>query len=219
MGQDTQSVLEGGPSPPQPWPRGRVLPDWVGYPIFFSILLALAAVAVPNLLRSRMAANESAAIAACKTYCEAQDIYRRTDWDSDGVLEYQQRLSTVIDPGGSCCHLNMTMVDSAFAAAEGDPGTAIPKAGYVFKVLKAQGPHAPGGAKSYVVPGSGVSANSMTLGYALIACPAEYDATGRNTFVVDKSGVVYQKDLGPDTVKLYLSTDAYDPDETWTVAE
>ncbi|MCK6470159.1 MAG: DUF2950 domain-containing protein [Planctomycetes bacterium] len=179
---------------------------------------------IPQLLRTRSEANESAAVAACKTYAEAQDIYRRTDWDSDGVLEYKQTLRAV-GPRlfeGAAGFGDLDLVDDRFIEAEGDPGTAVPKAGYVFKVLKAQGPHAPGGAFSYVEPGAdsqAKSAHSMTHGYALAACPAVYSETGRHTFVVAHYGVVYKKDLGPDTVKLYLSMDTYDPDETWRVAE
>ena len=57
--------------------------------IVVAIIAIIAAIAIPNLLRSRMAANESAAIAACKTFASAQDIYRRTDYDGDGVAHVQ----------------------------------------------------------------------------------------------------------------------------------
>ncbi|MCK6473878.1 MAG: DUF2950 family protein [Planctomycetes bacterium] len=185
-----------------------------------ALVAVIAAIAIPNLLRSRMVANESAAIAACKTFAEAEDIYRRTDWDGDGVLEYAQS----IKGDNSLYEKNagkgdLTLVDSAFANAEGDPGQTPPKAGYVFKVLKGQGPKAPGGRKSYVVAGHGASANSMTLGYALVACPADYDGSGRNTFIINNTGTVYQKDLGPETPDIVKAMTEYDPDETWVVAE
>lgn len=188
--------------------------------IVVAIIAIIAAIAIPNLLRSRMAANESAAIAACKTFAEAEDIYRRTDWDSDGVLEY----AIAINGNNSLFEKNagsgdLTLVDAAFANAEGDPGTAQPKAGYVFSVMTGQGANAPGGSKTYVVAGSGASANSMTLGYALVACPADYDGSGRNTFIINNTGTVYQKDLGPETPDIVKAMTEYDPDETWVVAE
>jgi prepilin-type N-terminal cleavage/methylation domain-containing protein len=178
--------------------------------IVVAIIAIIAAIAIPNLLRSRMAANESAAIAACKTFAEAQDIYRRTDWDGDGVLEY----SLTIKGANSLYEKNantgdLTLVDSAFANGEGAPGTAQPKAGYVFQVLTGQGASAPGGTKTYVVQGN------MTLGYALSAVPASYDGTGRNSFQINNTGTVYQNDQGLTTA--HVTT--YNPATGWVVAE
>ena len=70
-----------------------------------------------------------------------------------------------------------------------------------------------GGAKSYIVNGE------MTGGFAFIAYPAEYRASGVMTFIVDESGVIYEKDLGPDTAKITDSMSAYDPDSTWHEAD
>jgi hypothetical protein len=88
----------------------------------------------------------------------------------------------------------------------GDP---VPFNGYFFRILKSQGPHAPGGAKGYVVDGV------MTGGFAFIAYPAEYRSSGVMTFIVDESGTIYEKDLGPDTIKTAEAMTAYDPDSTW----
>lgn len=263
----------------------------------------IAAIAVPNLLRSRMAANESAAIAACKTYAEAQDIYRRTDWDADGVLEYAQAIKganslyektpdtgdlTLVDAAFANASIqtalkpledkdipepadaDKTAVEKALAKLSSDdfqerenataelkkvgPGAiklldkavadtkdvevrqrcktiadglraelakkkgatvtkGQPKAGYYFKVLTGQGPKAPGGRKSYVTNGN------MTLGYALVAWPANYDGTGRNAFLINNTGTVYQKDWGKDTAKICEEMTEYDPSEGWIVAE
>jgi hypothetical protein len=99
----------------------------------------------------------------------------------------------------------------------GDPapyvGDPVPYEGYFFRVLTKQGPHALGGAKSYIVDGR------MTGGFAFIAYPAEYRASGVMTFLVDESGVIYEKDLGPDTSKIAESMNAYDPDSTWHEAD
>ena len=82
----------------------------------------------------------------------------------------------------------------------------------VARRLKAQGKDAPGGARSYVKNGH------MTEGYALVAWPARYDDTGVMTFIVNQDGVVYQKDLGPNTDAAARATNAYNPDATWSKA-
>ena len=175
----------------------------------------IAAVAVPSLLRSRMAANQTAAAAGCKAYAEAQEIYRRTDYDEDGVLEYAQSL------GGDNSLLelkkgagDLALVDRTFAMAEGNPSQSpVPKAGYCFKVLKAQGANATGGKRSYVVNGN------MVLGYALVAYPAAYDGTGRDTFVISNNGTIFQKDMGEETHAIVEAMTEFDPDDTWAPAE
>lgn len=165
-----------------------------------------------------MAANESAAVAACKTYVEAQDIYRRTDWEGEGVREYAQGLrgehSLFEKTYGAG---DLVLIDAAFANAEGLPGDAQPKAGYVFKVLTAQGPSAAGGRRSYLT--SDRTGQHLTEGFALAACPASWDGTGRNTFLINQTGVVYQKDLGPETPELFKKMTEYDPDKTWVMPE
>jgi len=49
--------------------------------------------------------------------------------------------------------------------------------------------------------------------------PAEYRVTGVMTFLVGPDGVVYEKDLGPDTLKTFQSMDKYNPDKSWKVTE
>jgi hypothetical protein len=56
---------------------------------------------------------------------------------------------------------------------------------------------------------------AMIGGYALAAAPAEYRVTGVQSFIVGPSGIVYQKDLGPDTLKAFQSLDRFNPDKTW----
>lgn len=152
---------------------------------------------------------------ACVDYAEAQEIYRRSDWDSDGVLEYTPSVtganSLFEKNAGSG---DLTLVDAGFAAAVGDPGTAVAKAGYVFKVLTRQGPNAPGGDQSYFD-----ERGNLTGGFALMAIPANYGVTGRFSYLVNQSGIVYLQDLGEETAKIYLETDAYDPDDGWVIAE
>jgi hypothetical protein len=92
-------------------------------------------------------------------------------------------------------------------------GEHVPFNGYMFRVLTSQGRHAPGGAKKYIVDGK------MTTGFAFVAYPVEYRSSGVMTFIVDTSGTIYEKDLGPNTTKLAQSMTAYDPDSSWHQAE
>ena len=89
-----------------------------------------------------------------------------------------------------------------------------PYHGYFFKVLKGQGPSAPLGTMDYVVKGV------MIGGFALVAAPAEYGETGLKTFMVSNTGVVYEKDLGPNSLTDFQKLERFDPDKSWTaVAE
>ena len=84
-----------------------------------------------------------------------------------------------------------------------------PYHGYYYKILTRQGPNAPGGALDYVVRGN------MIGGFALVAYPAEYRNSGVMTFLVNHQGVVYEKDLGPDTARIAAGMTAFNPDSTW----
>ena len=83
----------------------------------------------------------------------------------------------------------------------------------MFRILTSQGPHAPGGAKNYIADGK------MSAGFAFVAYPVEHRSSGVMTFIVDKSGAIYEKDLGRDTTKLAQTMTTYDPDSTWHKVE
>ena len=179
--------------------------------IVVAIIAIIAAIAIPNLLRSRMAANETAAVAACKAFCTAEDIYRRTDYNKDGVLEYSQALSGNNSLYSTSANAgDLALIDRSFALAEGQPLTATPKAGYVFQILTSQGASASGGARSFV------TASRMTLGYGLCALSNQYDGVGRNTFVVSNAGTIYESDLG-SSVSTHQTT--FNPTTVWVIAE
>ena len=97
----------------------------------------------------------------------------------------------------------------AYALQEGYTDKAKPYHGYFFKILKGQGPAAPLGKMDFVVEGA------MIKGFALAAAPAEYRVTGVKTFIVSYEGIVYQKDLGPDTLKLFQQMELYNPVKSW----
>jgi prepilin-type N-terminal cleavage/methylation domain-containing protein len=166
--------------------------------IVVAIIALIAAIAIPSLLRSRMAANETSAIASLKTYSQSQEIFHRHDWDTDGIREYAQNLGgssvapmtfpNLIDKVALDDNL-VGMIDRSLANAEGEPGVATPKAGYCFAILSTHdNPPA-----SYITAAGG---SSMTLGHALSAIPVNYDVSGMNSYMLNQSGVIYQKDRG-----------------------
>jgi hypothetical protein len=107
------------------------------------------------------------------------------------------------------------LVASAVAEGylKGQAGPPTPYRGYFFHILTRQGEHAPGGAKSFIVNGK------MTVGFAFIAYPAEYRSSGVMTFIVNRDGIVYQKDLGKETESLGKAMKEYNPDASWRKAE
>jgi hypothetical protein len=89
-------------------------------------------------------------------------------------------------------------------------GKPHPYKGYIFHILKAQGEAAPGGKMDYVVDGK------MTKGFAMIASPSKYGASGIMTFTVGKDGKVFEKNLGEKTKEIVSSMTEYNPDSSWT---
>ena len=173
---------------------------------------------IESLFISRMTRGPLAAVAACLAYAEAQQIYRRTDYNGDGILEYAQTLHELYEtkPGAK----DIGLIDRGFVNAEGLPGKATPKAGYVFKILKAQGAAENGGQKSFLVKGADGKFR-MTGGYALLASPNVYGVTGTGclSFIINNQGTVYEQDLGPETPKSFEEMTEYNPGQGWTVTE
>ncbi|MCZ7649034.1 MAG: DUF2950 domain-containing protein [Planctomycetota bacterium] len=175
---------------------------------FMGVIVAIFTQASPNALGSVSESNEASAIASCRIFAEAEDIYFRTDWDGDGVHEYSQFIA-----GANSLYEtregagDLTLVDAAMAGAEVRAGkpARMPKAGYYFKVLWKQGPGAPGGNQNYIKRGN------MVEGYAIVAWPAQYGMTGQNTFILSKTGTVYARDLGQDTQSQCERMDTFDP--------
>jgi hypothetical protein len=174
-----------------------------------------------EIVDRRIGRNEIAAIRVSLAYVDAQQDYFARAKAAGGAGEYAQRL--VSTPGEE---------DGLFwQAAEGEPesplaplvnqaidegypgelvsGHPVPYEGYYFRILKRQGPDAPEGAKNYIVDGR------MTGGFALVAWPAIYRASGVMTFIVNQDGVVFQKDLGPHTSARAAEMTSFDPDLSW----
>ncbi|HEY6374542.1 MAG TPA: DUF2950 family protein, partial [Edaphobacter sp.] len=164
----------------------------------------------------RIGTNELDAITICRGYVEAQKDYAEQIHDDSGVNQYAQR---IISTPGKQDGLAWKNPDGSWGGpvgeeiaknlVEGDAAQGKPFHGYYFKVLKGQGPDAPLGKLDYMIEGA------MIGGFALVAVPADYRVTGVKTFMVDYDGVVYQKDLGPDSLKIVQNMELYNPDKTW----
>jgi Protein of unknown function (DUF2950) len=173
-----------------------------------------------ELLLRRIGENELDAIDICRGFVEAQHDYAVEKHDGAALNQYAQRIISTPgkhdglawqDPDGSW----QGPVGEAIAKAlaQGYDENLQPYHGYYFKVLKGQGPAASMGKMDFVVEGA------MIGGFALAAAPAQYRVTGVKTFIVSYEGNVYEKDLGPDTLKLFKAMELYNPDKTWQITE
>ena len=161
----------------------------------------------------RIGRNELAAMQSTLAYVDAQREYGARDWDGDGVKSYAMRaVSTPGKRDGLYWASLPGEPESPLGPAFADAKVGQPYHGYAFRILTAQGKHAPGGAKSYVKNGR------MTEGFALVAYPARYADTGVMTFIVNQDGIVYEKDLGANTAAAAAAIKAFDPDPTWQKA-
>jgi hypothetical protein len=157
----------------------------------------------------RVGANELDAIEICAGYVEAQQAYAAEHRSGAATMEYAR---AIMSSPGQKNGLYPELVPEGFADAAMDaPGRkAKPYHGYYFRVVKEQGPNAPGGPHKYV------AGKYMIGGFALVAWPAEYGVTGVHTFIVNQDDTVYEKDLGAQSVTLAPALVRYDPDSSWT---
>ena len=169
-----------------------------------------------EIVYRRIGENELGAIAVCHGYVDAQLEYASRDHDGEGAGIYAHKL--VSDPGtqnGLYWAAAEGQAQSpvgpfiAAAAAEGYKAGSGAYHGYRYRPLFRQTDNANGGAMDYFDKGV------LRNGFALIAWPAQYGASGVMTFIVDQDGVVFQKDLGDDTEAAVASIDAFDPDSSW----
>ncbi len=177
-----------------------------------------------EILNRRIGRNELAAIQVCLAYVDAQREYALTEGNSDGLHQYAMKL---VSTSGKKDGLYWRTAEgqplsplgplAAKAKAEGygkrENAANEPYHGYFYRILIAQGSDAPGGAYSYLVDGK------MIGGFALVAYPARWGASGVMTFIVDHDGVVYQKNLGKTTAALALAMTTFNPDHTWSKVE
>ena len=175
-----------------------------------------------ELLFRRIGANELGAIAVCRGYVSAQRDYASAERDGQPAGTYAQKIMS--DPDKHNGLYWETKPDEppspagplvAQASAEGYlPDKARPKLtpyhGYYYRIVKAQGAAAHGGAADYLVDGR------MVKGFALVAFPVQYQVSGVMTFIVNQDGVVYQNNLGQSTEEIASSLTEFDPDSSWS---
>jgi hypothetical protein len=167
-------------------------------------------------LRRRIGANELDAIEICRGFVEAQHEYALVKRDGALVNQYAQR---IISTPGRQDGLAWQDADGTWQGpvgeaiarviAEGYVEQPTPFHGYFFKVLKGQGPDAPLGELDFVIDGA------MIGGFALAAAPADYGVTGVKSFIVSHDGVVYEQDLGPDSLEVFRAMERFNPDPSW----
>ena len=173
-----------------------------------------------EVLARRIGRNELAAMRISDAYVTAQRLYARRAHDGKPAGLYARRFPSApgtqnglywpVKRGEPHSPLGELVAQAAAEGRElGTGESRVPFHGYYFRILEAQGPAAQGGARDYVVKGE------MSGGFALVAWPAQYDATGIMTFMVNQDGVVYEKDLGPDTATAVTQITRFDPDKTW----
>jgi len=182
-----------------------------------------AAAGHDEILSRRIGRNELGAIQFCRTYVHAQQLYARDGHDGQPAGLYAMTFRS--DAGkqnglywaAAGKHAKISPLGDLVAAAgvtgqRAAAGGASPTPfhGYYFAILTAQGAAAPGGAKSYVADGR------MSGGFALVAWPAEYGASGITSFIVGADGIVRERDLGPHA-KPSPPVKTFDPDAKWAV--
>lgn len=174
-----------------------------------------------ELRMRRIGWNELNAIKLCRAYANLQEEYRAKDRDGDGVREYAQRVrSTAGNQDGLWWPTGEDGEESplgplvaAYETYLQNRQSGDPVSGYYWKILKWQGPRAPGGQHSFVINGN------MIAGFALIGAPARYGESGVMTFLVSHHGKVLEKDLGACSAGALRTVEYYNPDDTWTEVE
>ncbi len=181
-----------------------------------------------EVLNRRIGEDELTAILVCHSYVKAQRDYILKDWDGDGIIAYAQKLRSDPEkknglfwrhaPGEEASPLGELVAKARMEGYKKDKSAfkeeqPAPFHGYYFKVLTKQGPHAPGGKYDYIINGN------MVGGFGLVAFPSHWGKSGIMSFIVNQQGKVFQKNLGPDTLKAAQDMDTYDPDETWAAVK
>jgi hypothetical protein len=169
-----------------------------------------------EILYRRIGTNELDAIEVCRGYVEAQKEYALTIHDNSGVNQYAQRIFSTPGKHNGLYWKNSDGTDGgpigetvAKALDEGYKIGGTGYHGYYFKILKGQGASAPLGKMNYVIQGA------MIGGFGLVAVPAQYGVTGIKTFIVGSNGIVYQRDLGANSLAIVKDMTLYNPSVGW----
>jgi hypothetical protein len=172
-----------------------------------------------EILYRRIGRNELSAIRVCEQLVDAEKDYHSMQHDG-----YARRIFSTAGThdglywnaaDGEAKSPIGPLVARAVAtgnASERSSATPVPYRGYYYHILDRQGPHAPGGTRTYLV-------NGKMTGFAFVAYPAEFRSSGVMTFIVGENRVVYQKDLGKRTDEIAKAMREYEPDPSWQKAE
>ena len=175
-----------------------------------------------EILLRRIGANELDVIGLLRSYVLAQASYRRANPDGDGLPSFASAILSSDgmrdglywppEPGAPESPIGDIMARAAADGfnVDGQDVDPEPYLGYYFRILTRQGPAAPGGAIDYMISGH------MLAGHALLAFPSAYGDTGIMSFMVGEAGVVYEADLGEDTLAVAGLIDTFDPGEGWS---
>ena len=210
LGPDRKELVLGNEAWPFPVPLVKGAAGWS-----FD-----AAAGREEILNRRIGRNELAVIRVLDEYVAAQRAYAATGHDGKPAGRYARRFGS--DPGKqnglywpsrrgeprSPLGVLVAQASEQGYRRHGGEGPS-PFHGYYFRILEGQGKAAKGGAAEYVVDGE------MTGGFALVAWPVHYEASGVMTFIVNQDGVAHEKDLGPETATAVKNITRYDPDKTW----
>jgi prepilin-type N-terminal cleavage/methylation domain-containing protein len=140
--------------------------------IVVAIILIIAAIAIPNLLRSKMSANNSAAASTLRTINTAEVTYN-TNY---GALGYAPDLKTLGPPAGGCpasgpVSTAACLLDSTVGCAAGTATTPCPKSGFNYYV-------------------NSVAATAPFGDYTATADPITWESTGNRTFCTQADAVI-----------------------------
>jgi len=206
-GNDKRTLVVGNKAWPMPIPLIKAAAGWR-----FD-----TPAGIDEIVNRRIGRNELSAIDVSVAYVKAQKQFASRDRDSDKVREYAQKIRS---PEGTRDGLYWEAKAGEeispfgpLVAEERDYYEGLepedPFKGYYFKILTRQGEKAPGGRYDYVIN------SNMIAGFAMVAFPADYGISGIMTFIVSHHGVVYQKDIGPDSPLLGRALQVFNPDKTW----
>jgi len=172
---------------------------------------------IEEIVNRRIGENELSAIDVSAAYVKGQKQFAGQDRDGDRVLEYAQNIKSSkgaqdglyweAKVGEELSPFGPLVAEQQDYLKDRNPGD--PFKGYYFKILTRQGEKAPGGRHDYVINGN------MIAGFAMAAFPADYGVSGIMTFIVSHHGLVYQKDIGPNSLLLGRALQVFNPDQTW----
>ena len=173
-----------------------------------------------EILNRRIGRNELGVVQVLQAYVDAQREYYLRNPQGDKLLHYAQRIASTEGKRDGLYFPTKSgekpsplgpLVERARAVgyAKAKGGEPTPYYGYFYRILTSQGPEARGGTYDYVAQGK------MIGGFALVAWPASYGHSGVMTFIVNQDGVVYEKDLGPETATAVRAITTFNPDRSW----